>query len=355
MDAIANGSRTHTIAERSRAVRTYTAQCFSEYQGRADLRPGTPQVIRAGKAGGLPFNSLTTDLFTGCLPPREICYGNCFAARAAFVAGIDFGQRVPNLLDHDVLAADLEMLPRNQRFLRSGWNSDPSWDWSRALTLAEWVRESGRLTIFVTKSFTRLDTGILNSLAAVRAEIRVSISAFDTDAQMAQRLKTIDAYRRAGGVAVPLAMTALFCDSELNRKQDGLVQLLVDEDLPAAENSLRFAPTSPVMQLLDRPQYREVASSGDLWCGRLYPDVLRVPTTTSLPPQYEGLQCNRLSGNDPEFLESLFCDPVHTHQEVLTSPPLDKPRQCGVASKAEPAIEFQTSELVSITSSAGHP
>jgi hypothetical protein len=354
MDAMANGSGLHTMADSSRDVRTYTAQCFSEYEGRTDLRAAAPQLVRAGKAGGLPFNSLTTDLFTGCLRAREICYGNCFAARAAFLAGINFGQRVPNLLDHDVLAADLEALPRAQRFLRSGWNSDPSWDWRRALTLAEWVRESGRLTIFVTKSFTRLDTGILNSLAAVRAEIRVSISAFDTDAQMSHRLKTINAYRRAGGAAVPLAMTALFRRPELNRKQDWFVRLLVDQDLPAAENSLRFDPTSPVMELLDRPQYREVASSHDLWCGRLYPEVLRVPTTTSLPPEYEGLQSNRLSGNDPEFLKSLFCDPVHTHQEVLTSPPLDKPRQCGVASQpAAPAVEFQTGELISIASSAG--
>jgi hypothetical protein len=355
MDAIANGSQLYMMTGSTRSVRSYTAQGFSEYQNRPGLRPAAPQFVRAGKAGGLPFDSLTTDLFTGCLPAREICYGNCFAARAAFSAGVDFGQRVPNLLDRCVLAADLEALPQKQRFLRSGWNSDPSWDWHRALTLAEWVGESGRLTIFVTKSFTRLDTGILNSLATLRAEVRVSISAFDTDAQMAHRLKTINAYRRAGGTAVPLAMTALFCRPELNRKQDRFVQLFVDEDLPAAENSLRFAPASPVMDLLDRSHYREVASSGDMWCGRLYPDVLRVPTTTSLPPYYEGLQSNRLSGNAPEFLEALFCDPVHTHQEVLTSPPLDKPRQCGVASQPAREIEFQASELVSITSSTGRP
>jgi hypothetical protein len=322
------GSR--NITESDREAARLTAESFGHYDFDSTLTPSTPQVIRAGKTGGLPFDTLTTDLFGGCLPGRDICYGNCFAARAAYAAGIDFGARVPNILDHDVLRADLERLPAEQKFLRNGWNSDPSWNWPNGVVLSQWLRESGRLTIFNTKSFTRLQPDTIRSLVAVKAELWLCVSAFDSDAQIEHRIDSIEKYREAGGIVVPLVMTTRFSEPDLNAKQEQLVQYMVDHDLPAAENSLRFAPTSPVMAVLDRLRMKQIASTGDFWCGRLYEGVLRVPTTSSLPPSYSGLQSSYLSGNDPDFLESLFANPVYTNEEVLASPPLEKPIQAGV-------------------------
>jgi hypothetical protein len=321
---------THTSSETDREVRKVTAAGFRSYESAPALSPAKPQFVRAGKAGGLPFETLTTDLFAGCLPAREICYGNCFAARGAYSAGVDFAVRVRNILDRDLFVSDLQLLPANQKFLRNGWNSDPSWDWSEALRLARWIRESGRLTIFNTKSFTRLDPAIMKELAALKAEFWLCVSAFDTDAQLEHRIGTIESYREAGGVAVPLVMTTRFLWPELNDKQDRLVRYMVDHDLPAAENSLRFAPHSPVLDLLDMSRLRPIAQTGDFWCGRLYDGVLLVPTTSSLPCSYSGMQSSYLSGNDPEFLKSLYCDPVPTQEEVLASPPLQKPLQAGV-------------------------
>jgi hypothetical protein len=317
-------------------VRSKTAECFSIYDNDPALRPGKPQLIRAGKHGGLPFDSLTSDLIVGCLPAREICYGNCFAARAAFSSGTDFGKRVPNVLDRDTLVEDLDRLPQQQRFLRCGWNSDPSWDWQAALKLAQWIHETGRITIFVTKSFTRVPFALLADFASVRAELRVSVSAFDTDAQLEHRLCLLTSYQAAGGVAVPLMMTAYFNNSDLMERQEKLVHHLLELDLPTAENSLRFDSASPMLSLLDISQMRPVLSSNDLWSGRLFPQLLRVPTTTSIPSTYEGLQSGSLSRNSSHFLKALFCDPVHTHEEVLAGPLLDKPMQCGVALGAQP-------------------
>lgn len=322
------GSRNTSEADREAA--RLTAESFRHYDSDSRLTPSTPQLIRAGKAGGLPFDTLTTDLFGGCLPGREICYGNCFAARAAYAAGIDFSARVPNILDRNVFCADLERLPASQKFLRNGWNSDPSWNWRDAVVLSQWIRESGRLTIFNTKSFTRLQPDTVRSLAAVKAELWLCVSAFDSDAQLEHRINSIETFREAGGCAVPLVMTTRFSQPELNAKQEQLVQYMIDHDLPAAENSLRFAPTSPVMAVLDRTRMRQIASTGDFWSGRLYAGVLRVPTTSSLPSGYSGLQSRYLSRNDSDFLDSLFFDPVRTHEEVLAGPPLEKPIQAGV-------------------------
>jgi hypothetical protein len=322
------GSR--NISEVDWEAARLTAESFRHYDSDSTLIPSTPQAIHAGKAGGLPFDTLTTDLFGGCLPGREVCYGNCFAARAAYAAGIDFGTRVPNILDRDVLCADLERLPASQKFLRNGWNSDPSWNWRDAVVLSQWIRESGRLTIFNTKSFTRVQPDTVRSLAAAKAELWVCVSAFDSDAQIEHRIDTIETFREAGGCAVPLVMTTRFSEPELNAKQEQLVKYMVDHDLPAAENSLRFAPASPVMAILDRMKMRQIASTGDFWSGRLYVGVLRVPTTSSLPSTYSGLQSGYLSRNDSDFLDSLFFDPVRTHEEVLAGPPLEKPVQAGV-------------------------
>ena len=84
--------------------------------------------------------------------------------------------------------------------------------------------------------------------------------------------------------------------------------------------------------MIDESAYGRVASSNDLWCGRLYPeDVIRVPTTITILSHYRGLQSPYLSQNDPEFLKSLWHDPVRTHAEVMSMTSLEKPAKCGVA------------------------
>lgn len=330
-DADQSNSNRHNSAEEvKRRVRTLTAQSYESYNSGEGLKHPTPTLIRAGRAGGLPFDSLTTDVVVGCLPADRICYGNCFAANAAFSNGIDFGVRVDNILDRAIFCTDLDALPVEQRYLRNGWNSDPSWRWSCALTLAELIRGTGRHTVFITKCFTMLSSEMMARLAGLGVELRISVSAFDTEAQLKHRLQTAEAYRSQGGVAVPMVVSGVFSDPVLNEKQDHIVRYIIESDFPAGENSLRFNPNTPIAALLNKDASRPIDQSGDRWCGRLYPESLLVPTITSLPPEYHGLQSSTLSGNDPMFLESLFFDPVPVHDVVLSSPPLGKPVQAGV-------------------------
>jgi hypothetical protein len=72
-------------------VRRTVANSADVMRGRGAVRTPDPCVIRAGRAGGLPHDSLTTDLYLGCLPPAQTCYGSCFAARTAYQRGFDFG------------------------------------------------------------------------------------------------------------------------------------------------------------------------------------------------------------------------------------------------------------------------
>ena len=173
---------------------------FGNFHGKDEaLKIPLPVTIRAGKAGGLPFDSLTTDLFLGCLPPSRVCYGCCFAARTAFKAGYDFGTRIANLLDSDTLSNDIARLPAFQAFLRNGWNSDPSWSWRQAGKLARLIHDHGKHIIFITKAFQPVKDAEMADLVETHAEIRVSLSAFDTKAQLKHRLRFIERYRDSGG------------------------------------------------------------------------------------------------------------------------------------------------------------
>ncbi|MFD4413543.1 hypothetical protein ACFVXW_22435 [Streptomyces sp. NPDC058251] len=313
-------------------VRQLISRSFDSFHRDPTLKTPNPAVIRAGRHGGLPFDSITSDLFLGCLPATQICYGNCFAARSAFEAGFDFGKRVPNILDEDIFREDLAALPINQCFLRIGWNSDASWDWDAALRMVELIAASNLHSVFVTKYFHPMSPTLLRSFASHGAELRVSISALDTPPQLQHRLDAIDAYRRAGGLAVPIVMSAPFRDEGLLTKQRAIVDHVLEHDFPAAENSLRFSPGSPMLELLNPDELGRVSSTHDLWGGRLFSDELRVPTITSVPPEYHGLESSFFSRLSTEVLTELSLEPVRTHSEVLNSDrDVDKPRQCGVS------------------------
>jgi hypothetical protein len=310
-------------------VRRAVADSADVMRGEGSLRVPDPCVIRAGRAGGLPFDSITTDLYLGCLPLAQTCYGSCFAARAAYQSGFDFGVRVENILDRETLLADLSRLPSHQPFLRNGWNSDASWNWDKALQLAEIIRETNRFMVFVTKCFKSIGGDVAQNLARVKAELRVSVSAFDTPSQLKQRFDALLSYRAAGGVAIPVVMTTVFAEEELNDRQNSVVDWIIEHDLPGAENSLRIPTDLPVVELLDRRKVRHLDDSGDFWAGRLYLDALPVPTITSVSNDYPGLPSSYLTKIDRRVLESWRHDPVRTHAEVLSDVRLAKPKQCG--------------------------
>lgn len=299
--------------------------------GPEPLKKPDSLVIHAGLAGGLPFNTLTTDIVSGCLPARHACYGICFAAKECWKQGIDFGTRVLNHFDSDIFKADLERLPETQGYVRNGWNSDPSWAWKQALALSRAVQKSGRLTIFITKAFTQINAKMCTDLAKSGAEIRVSISALDNHMQLTHRMQFIRNYREAGGIIVPILMSAKFKNKGLVDRQGQIVEWLQIHDLPAAENSLRFPIDAPITQMIDVSSTRRIAGSNDVWSGRLYADRLLIPTTTTVLDSYRGLDCGFLSKLNMEFVRSLFHDPVKTHEEVMESSEDQRPpRQCGV-------------------------
>ncbi|PHM45279.1 hypothetical protein Xmau_00929 [Xenorhabdus mauleonii] len=162
--------------------------------------------------------------------------------------------------------------------------------------------------------------------------MRVSISALDTNEQLKQRLDFIENFREAGGIVIPIVLTAFFKDITLMERQQNIVDWMVKHDYPAAENSLRFPKDASITQVIDPEMIRPLGDGDSIWSGRLYADQLVFPATTTVPEDYQGIDSGYLSELDLDEIQQLFIDPVKTHQEVMLSdPPLASPKMCGLS------------------------
>lgn len=306
----------------AKLIQEAVASSFGHYSKRSDLRTPDPVLIRAGTRGGLPSDSLTTDLFWGCLPAPVVCYGNCFAAKAAFSRGYNFGCRVENKLDPHILCEDLKHLPTSQKFVKNGFNSDPSIDWNKARDFAEIITSSGLHLLFITKCHTQPTEAILSDLAKFGVELKVSISAIDLDQPLQKRLSVIKKYQSLGGLAVPNIMTAKYQNNDLMYRQDKIIEFLLEHDIPACENPLRLEYGSHVSLMLDQTAIYSVPGkdsekdANEIYCGALYRKFLPLPPYYSMKSSYEGLPSNRLSDLSADFIKSCWYIPIATAEEL---------------------------------------
>ncbi|MCY4178657.1 MAG: hypothetical protein OXD32_09240 [Endozoicomonadaceae bacterium] len=171
-------------------------------------------------------------------------------------------------------------------------------------------------------------------LVDIKAEMRVSISALDTNNQLEQRLNFIENYRMLGGIVIPVLLTAIFKDIRLMNRQNNIVNWLVQKDFPAAENSLRIPEYSYVANIIDKSKTRFMEGQKDFWSGRLYTDKLVFPTATSVPDNYRGIRSGYLSQLNTSSIDRLFFDEVKIHQEIMHKKEFFRsPRMCGVSAK----------------------
>ncbi|SFO11703.1 hypothetical protein [Xenorhabdus japonica] len=162
----------------------------------------------------------------------------------------------------------------------------------------------------------------------------------DTNVQLKQRLDFIEKYRNAGGIVIPIVLTAFFKDIALMERQQNIVDWMVKHDYPAAENSLRFPYNAKISELINPDMVKSLDKGNEFWSGRLYPEQLVFPTTTTIPENYQGIHSGYLSTLQLDEIYQLFIDPVKTHQEVMQSDlPLASPKMCGVSDMRRRAEE----------------
>jgi len=302
---------------------------YNIFKDKTKLKALEPKIIRAGIYGGLPWDCQTTDVVSGCLSFDKVCYANCFVAREAFKKGIAFGARQFNILNKEILKEDLNHIDCNQKFLRNGWNSDPSWNWKTVLELCKLVREKNKHIILNTKFLIPPAKSFMKQFLRLSVEFRVSLSALDKRYAIEQKMDLINEYKKMGGLVIPVLISAKFTEKFLVQKQNDIVKYITENDLPGSEIPLRVYEKSPMIELIDLNMSTKINKTKEIWFGLLYKNELCMPCTSSTSKLYTGLSNNKSSKIDRSYLKKIWVDPFPTHEELKKTNCIRIPEKIG--------------------------
>ena len=247
--------------------------------------------IGCGKYCGLPFDCLMTDVISGCLPQKRVCYGNCTAAQFWKEQGYDFGKRVLNNFDKEFFISCIKKLPPEQKWLRQGWISDCSFtekSWNLTAEIASILNDYQIRLLIITKIHSLPSEKVMHNLSENKAEIRVSISALDTEEQNRKRLNFLNDYRKIGGLAVPYLMSCKYNNKILSDNQEFLVDYVIKNDFVAGEHPLRFDKQNKIIDELEKDGFWHPKFPNQYWFGRIFEDIPNfiLPAPTHLKENY---------------------------------------------------------------------
>jgi hypothetical protein len=241
---------------------------------------------KTGEAG-------TIDVHRGC-PGCELKDAPCYAAKGAARVGINFFHPVKRPLDEKFLSRQLKnySLP----WIRVGCISDPSLNWKTSARVCEILHDHGKTPVIVTKIYTELQDTILTKLLKSEAIVQVSTSALASNEPQLSRLINLFKANTAGLRTSLRLNTAKFPQGNtLDAKQEELIILAAEAQIPILETPIRLFRTSPLWNLVDQSQYHRHLSpiSGRLdnqrTAGLLIPNAWPCFSSCATGP----------SGNDP--------------------------------------------------------
>lgn len=223
---------------------------------------GVLTVVENGKG------CLDVDTVKGCARgmaayPDGGCYGECYAAKAAARYGIDFAtsvsRRIHGREHRGTLIRMMNGFPVS--WYRVGTAGDPCHDWSGTLSSLRALRHAEKTPVIVTKHWLSMADAEVASLRDLGAVVHTSISALDTEAELAHRLRQRSRLRDAGVRSVARVVTCDFRSAEMREKQDYLLSLA-----PVIDNPLRATKSHP---LVSRGEIRLTRRNGSIGGGKL--------------------------------------------------------------------------------------
>lgn len=187
---------------------------------------------------------LDVDTVKGCelgmkSRPDGGCYGECYANKIAKRYGIDFSVSVSRKLT-PFNKTDIFCIVRDfhASWYRIGTMGDPCHDWENTLVVCEWLKETKKIPVIITKHWIPLSENQLIRFKALNAVFNTSVSGFDTDAQIKYRVSQINRLKNAGIKSVARIVSCELGTTEwainAKKKQDYLFTLK-----PFIDNPLR--------------------------------------------------------------------------------------------------------------------
>ena len=193
---------------------------------------------------------LDVDTVKGCTlgmraQPGVGCYGECYANKIAERYGIDFTVSVSRkLTPWNRTAIFCAVRDFAASWYRVGTAGEPCHDWNNTLEVCEYLHNTGKTAVIITKHWIPLSDSHIERLAVIGAVVNTSVSGFDTDAQLRHRVGQIDRLKAAGIRSVARVVSCEYGTSEwaiaAKKKQDYLMTLA-----PIIDNPLRAEKSNP--------------------------------------------------------------------------------------------------------------
>lgn len=197
---------------------------------------------------------LDVDVVKGCSSGMAAhkpngCYGACYAAATARFRGIDFSRSVTRSVDSHGHALEIEKTVRMAPygFFRIGTMGDPSHDWDATVETVEWLAPYAT-PVIVTKHWGRATDEQMRALIVSGAVLNTSMSALDTQAELAHRIWQRARYAELGGHSVSRIVTCAFNAADPVGEQYASVQRRLLSLAPVIDNPLRVSRSHALVQ-----------------------------------------------------------------------------------------------------------
>lgn len=193
---------------------------------------------------------LDVDTVKGCAlgmqaRPDGGCYGDCYANRIAERYGIDFTVSVNRkFTPHNRARICGTVKSFRASWYRIGTAGEPCHDWDHTADVCEVLSVTKKTPVIITKHWIPLTDEQLERFRAVGAVFNTSVSGFDTDAQVAHRVRQMERLKAAGIRSIARVVTCQYGESawarEAQARQDYLMSLA-----PVIDNPLRPSASNP--------------------------------------------------------------------------------------------------------------
>jgi hypothetical protein len=178
---------------------------------------------------------LDVDTVKGCklgieAYPNGGCYGECYAYKNANRYGLNFSISSSRILNrYNMENIFLAVKNHSATWYRIGVSGDPCHDWENTIFVCEFLYNTGKIPVIITKHWIALSNKQLFRLEKLFAVINTSTSGMDTDNEIKYRVEQIKRIKNFSIRSINRIVTCKYGKSvwakRAQKKQDYLLSL----------------------------------------------------------------------------------------------------------------------------------